>query len=88
MQPRQQFWGAKMDSNFSLFRSLTTALVMIFGAAGLHAQQPIPAQPATVTYARPGSASNVLKPFLSPSVPETSTANSLRLHALIKDGKM
>jgi len=75
-------------------------LVTCMGAAGLLAQQGQPpqespppqkqvtTQPAVVHFASPGLFGNFVRPYLAPSLPEFSLANSPRVHDLIKGGKM
>jgi len=67
--------------------------IMLLGVTGLWGQQSEPAphfatQPALVHFAQPGSMGKFLKPYMAPSLPEFSLANSPRVHDLIKDGKM
>jgi outer membrane protein TolC len=72
-------------------------LATCIGAGGLLAQQAQPpaqqpqqfaTRPAVVHFASPGLFGSFVKPYLAPSLPEFSLANSPRVRELIKDGKM
>lgn len=72
-------------------------LATCIGAGGLLAQRAQPpaqqpqqfeTRPAVVHFASPGLFGSFVKPYLAPSLPEFSLANSPRVHDLIKDGKM
>jgi len=51
-------------------------------------QQVVSTAPALVSYRPTSVGAHILGPYLSPSVPESSLANSPRLHELIRNGKM
>ena len=74
-------------------------LATCLGAAGLLAQQgqqPPPqqqqrqftTQPVMIHYAQPSSIGHFVSPYMAPSIPELSLANSPRVHDLIQGGKM
>ncbi len=77
---------------------LNLVLGMLFGTGGLMAQQPAPSQPerkesqpagpTTMDYSRSRSFPNVFEPYFPRFVPETSMANSERVHLLIREGKL
>jgi outer membrane protein len=83
-----------MDLRYSLRRLarcpgfMAFVLTLLCFPAALCAQQEVIAKPASVNYANPKSLGNLFKPYMAPSVPRTSLANSKRLHDLIKDGKL
>lgn len=77
-----------MRHGSSRWFSLSFVLVVFPCQGALHAQQEVAAKAVSVNYARPKSLGNFFKPYLSPSVPETSLANSPRLSDLIRDGKL
>ena len=77
---------------------LNLVLGVLFGTGGLMAQQPAPSQPerkesqpagpTTMDYSRSRSFPNIFEPYLPRFVPETSMANSQRVHLLISEGKL